>query len=218
MAITAKKGDSFTKELVPQGNHVARCVKMIELGTIPGEYMGQAKMFHKVRIGWELPLELRVFKEENGEQPMMIEKEYTLSLAENAHLRKDLKSWRGKDFTEAEAEAFDITKLLGVPCMLNVIHVQGKNDPTKTYQQIAGVTPLPKGFICPDQINPSFVFELENFNKEKFDSLPEFIRDTIVKSEEYNALHSSPSIAQQNAPFPLADNNDSEEQHDDLPF
>jgi len=212
MAITAKKGEGFERELIPAGNYVARCYKMIEIGTIPTEYLGETKMLHKVRIGWELPTELKVFNPEKGEQPCVIDKEYTLSLGEKANLRKDLKSWRGKDFTPQEAEAFDITKLLGVPCMLNIIHIQGKKDATKTYQSIGSVSPMPKGLECPAQINPTFTFEFDNFNQEKFDSLPDFIKDTIKTSEEFKALTN-----------PIADAKDEpkgimEEEESDVPF
>jgi hypothetical protein len=188
MAITATKTQTFERELIPAGNYVARCYRMIEIGTVPTEYMGEQKMVHKVRIGWELPTETKVFNEEKGEQPFVIDKEYTLSLGEKANLRRDLQSWRGKAFTDQEAEAFDITKLLGVPCMLNIIHVQGKKDPTKTYQAIGSISPMPKGLECPTQINPTFVFELESFDVEKFNSLPDFIKEQIMESEQYKSL------------------------------
>lgn len=189
MAITAKANSDVQRELIPAGNYVARCYKMVEVGTVPTEYLGVEKMTHKVRFGWELPTELKVFKPENGEQPLVIDKEYTLSLADKANLRKDLKSWRGKDFTPQEAEGFDVSKLLGVPCMLNIIHVQGKKDASKTYEAIGSISPMPKGMVCPAQINPTFVFEFENYDKSKFDSLPQFIKEQIVQSNEYKKLH-----------------------------
>ena len=185
MAITAKKGEAFEKELIEAGNYVARCYRMVEIGTVDEEFLGVKKQMHKVRIGWELPTELKVFNPEKGEQPCVIDKEYTLSLADKANLRKDLQSWRGKAFSDDEAEAFDITKLLGVPCMLNIIHVQGKKDPTKTYQAIGSVSPMPKGLVCPPQVNDTFVFDYENFDDDKFNSLPEFIKEQIVKTPEY---------------------------------
>lgn len=185
MAITAKKGEAFEKELIEAGNYVARCYRMVEIGTVEEEFLGVKKQMHKVRIGWELPTELKVFKPENGEQPCVIDKEYTLSLADKANLRKDLQSWRGKAFSDEEAEAFDITKLLGVPCMLNIIHVQGKKDPTKTYQAIGSVSPMPKGLVCPPQVHETFVFDFENFDEIKFNGLPDFIKEQIVKTPEY---------------------------------
>jgi len=213
MAITAKKGEGFERELIPAGNYVARCYKMIEIGTVPNEYMGETKMLHKVRIGWELPTELKVFNPEKGEQPCVIDKEYTLSLGEKANLRKDLQSWRGKAFTESEAEAFDITKLLGVPCMLNIIHVQGKKDTSKTYQAIGSVSPMPKGLECPPQINQTFTFEFDTFSQEKFDSLPDFIKDQIKTSEEFKAL-TNPIADAKNEPDPIG----KEHEDSDVPF
>jgi hypothetical protein len=189
MAINATSTSQTPRELIPAGNYIARCYKMIEIGTVPTEYLGVEKMTHKVRFGWELPLELKVFNPEKGEQPLVIDKEYTLSLADKANLRRDLKSWRGKDFTPQEAEMFDVTKLLGVPCMLNIIHVAGKKDPTKFYEAVSSISPMPKGIVCPPQINETFVFDFENFDKAKFDTLPQFIREMIVTSNEYKLLH-----------------------------
>ena len=193
MAITAKASSNVERELIPAGNYVARCYKLVEIGTVPTEYLGVEKMSHKVRFGWELPTELKVFNPEKGEQPLVIDKEYTLSLADKANLRKDLKSWRGKDFTPTEAEGLDIEKLLGVPCMLNIIHIQGKKDATKTYEAIGSISPMPKGMICPAQINPTFVFNFDGYNDETFKSLPEFIRKQIVESNEYKAMNGQPT-------------------------
>lgn len=181
MSIIAEKTQS-ERTLAPQGNHVARCYQMIHIGTIDTEYMGEKKQVNKVNITWELPNELNVFKEENGPEPFVISKEYTLSMGEKANLRKDLESWRGKGFSEQEADAFDITKLLGVPCMINIIHKTSKagND----YAIVSGITPLPKGLECPSQINDSFEF---NYG-DKFDALNklnDWIKDKVKTSKEY---------------------------------
>ena len=183
MGITATN-EAPARELTPAGNHIARCYSMIHIGTVEEEYMGDMKMMNKARITWELPMEVRVFKEENGEQPMVISKEYTLSLGDKANLRKDLDSWRGKAFTDDEAMKFDITKLIGVPCMVNVIHkTSGKG---KAYPFISAITPLPKGFNCPKQVNDSFVFDYEeNYSDEKIAAFPDFIKDKIKSSVEY---------------------------------
>jgi len=187
MAITARN-DRQPRELIPAGNYVARCYQMVEIGTVKEEFQGKEKILTKVRIGWELPTELKVFKEENGEQPRVISNEYTLSMADKATLRIMLQSWRGKAFTEEEAKAFDITKLLGVPCMLNIIHKPSKADATKIYEQISNVSPMPKGIECPKAINPVFVLSFDAFDEEKFTSLPDFIKDKIKSSDEYKAM------------------------------
>ena len=56
-------------------------------------------------------------------------------MAEKKQPKNSLKSWRGKDFTEDETKSFDITKLLGVPYMINIIHKTSK-DGLKVYEEI----------------------------------------------------------------------------------
>lgn len=187
MSINATNS-GVVRELIPAGNYLARCYQMIEIGTVTEFIMGKQTILKKVRVGWELPTELRTFKEEKGEQPLAISKEYTLSMNEKSNLRKDLKSWRGKDFTEEEAKSFDITKLLGQPCMLNIIHRHGVSDPTKVYEQISGITAIPKGMTAPSLINPIFVLSYDEWDQEKFDSLPDFIKTKMQGSLEYAAM------------------------------
>ena len=182
MSITAKNtGNNF--ELTPAGNHIARCYSMIEIGTVKEDFKGEVKNLHKVRITWELPLEQRVFVPEKGQQPFSISKEYTLSMHEKATLRKDLSSWRGKPFTDDEARSFDVTKLLGIPCMLNVVHTVSSSG--NTYANVAAITPMPKGTTCPPQINDSFEFNYAEFNETVFQSLPEYLRKKMEVTPEY---------------------------------
>lgn len=188
MAINATTNGNTPRELIPTGNYIARCYKMIHIGTVEEIILGEKKVLNKVRIGWELPTELRVFNEEKGEQPLVIDKEFTLSLYEKSALRGVLKSWRGKDFTEEEAKCFDITKLLGVQCMINIIHKPSKRDASKIYEEIAGITAVPKGITVPEQINTTFCLDYDNFDQAKFNSLPDFIKQKMQTSMEYSAL------------------------------
>lgn len=187
MAINATN-NSQPRELIPSGNYIARCYQMIHIGTVQEMIMGELKTLNKVRIGWELPEELKVFNPEKGEQPCVISKEYTLSMNEKANLRKMLASWRGKDFDTQEADCFDITKLLGVPCMLNIIHKPSKKDPTKIYEEIGSVSPLPKSGKCPKQINPTLLLSYDDWNQKTFDSLPDFIKQKMQGSAEYKQM------------------------------
>lgn len=198
------------RELIPAGNYIARCYQMLQIGTVEEIVMGAVKSLNKVRIGWELPTELKVFNPEKGEQPFTISKEFTLSMHEKSNLRKVLASWRGKDFTEEEAKSFDITKLLGVPCMLNVIHKPSKTDPSKIYEEIGSVSPMPKGVPCPDQINQTMLLEYDDFNWSLYESLPDFIKQKIQSSSEYKEMK-----LPQDRHLPAGDNNDP---LDDLPF
>lgn len=206
MAIIAENTGT-KREPIPQGNYVARCYQMIEIGTVQEEYEGQKKIQRKVRFGWELPTELKVFDEAKGEQPLVISNEYTVSMHEKAKLRAVLQSWRGKAFTEEEAKSFDLTKLLGAPCMLNIIH---KETPNGTYANIASISPMPKGMECPKQINDSFVLSYDTFDYGKYMLLPDFIKTKMQSSLEFQALNSPEHHA--------VDEPQSNESIDPLPF
>lgn len=176
------------RELIPAGNYVARCFQLIEIGTVTDNVMGRPSTAKKVRIGWELPNELKVFDETKGPQPLSISTEYTLSTGKKSNMRKMLASWRGKDFTEDEAKGFDVTKLIGAPCMLNIIHKQGATDPSKTYEKIAGITPMPKGVSCPEAINKPFIISYDDWSLDKFQTLPDFIANRMKESSEFQAI------------------------------
>jgi uncharacterized protein (DUF2249 family) len=183
MAINATD-TGVKRELIPAGNYPARCYSMLHIGTIEENIMGDIKRLNRVNITWELPTETRVFKEENGEQPMVISQEFTLSMNEKANLRKFLESWIGKGFTEEEAKNFDITKLLGKPCMLSIIHK--KSQKGSEYAIISSVATMPKGMECPEQINATLEFNFDDkFDVKVLESFPEFIKDKIKRSEEY---------------------------------
>jgi len=215
MAINATNKKA-PQELIPAGNYLARCYQMIEIGTITETVMGKNVTHAKIRIGWELPTELKVFKEENGEQPFVISQEYTLSMNEKASLRKMLASWRGKDFTEDEAKSFDVTKLLGVGCMLNIIHKPKKSDPDSYYQTISSITAVPKGIKVPDQINKLFVLSYDEFDETLFRSLPDFITNTMKTSEEYKKFIEPGNTTIEQDDYSGV--NSIEEPIDDLPF
>lgn len=180
MPLMASEGEARQKQLPPAGTHVARCYSVIDLGTQDGAFGSR----HKVRITWELPEEKAVFKEEGGEQPFVLSKEYTLSLFEKANLRHDLEAWRGKEFTPEELKGFDIFSLLGVPCMLTVVH---KTTPAgKTFANVQGVGKLPKGVNCPPQINESVQFEITNGRSLAFERMPRWLQEKIEAAEEWD--------------------------------
>jgi len=188
MAIYAETTNNSDFVQVEPGTYVARCYSMIEIGTIETEYKGIKKMQHKVNITWELPTELAVFKEEKGPEPYVVSKNYTLSMYKEANLRKDLESWRGKGYTDEEAERVDVTKLIGQPCILSVIHQPRKDDASKNYVAISSISKLMKDQVCPDQINPTRLLSFDNFNWDTFNSLSDYMKDKIKSSREFQML------------------------------
>lgn len=196
MAIIAKStGESTQRELIPAGTYVARCYSVVHLGHVTQKYMGEEKVVDLVRFTWELPTELKCFNQDKGMQPCAISKEMTFSLNEKSNLRAMLNAWRGKALTEEEAKAFDLAKLLGQPCMINLIHQPSKSNPERVYERIAAVLPMMKGMSCPPQVNPSMEFSVLDFDRPKFESLPSFLQEMIVGSKEYQAMMKAPAPA-----------------------
>lgn len=135
MPLIAKAGPAGTHELPPTGNTQAVCAFVEDMGMEHDEV--NDKWSHKVVILWELAERMK-----DG-RPFMLSRSYTLSLHEKATLRKDLESWRGKRFSEAELAGFDLEKLIGVNCLLNVVSYQKKNG--EEGRKIAAVSPAMKG-------------------------------------------------------------------------
>ena len=172
------------REIVPSGTHIARCYSMIHIGTVEWEYNGETKYTNKVRLTFELPHEMRDFSGED--KPMVISKEYTLSLHEKSNLRRDLEGWRGKSFTNQELLSFDITDVLGSSCNISIIHKTSKSG--NEFAQIGSISGMSKGTQCPEQFNESFVFNYEdNFDSEWIEQQPEWVQDQIKNTDEYKS-------------------------------
>lgn len=179
MALTVKenRGGDFTP--APEGNHVAICYGVVDLGTQQSTFAGDTKSAPKVRLMFELCDE----KMENG-KPFSLSSTYTASLGDRSNLRKVLETWRGRKFTPDELGGFQLANVVGKPCQVTVVH-KPSADGSKIYANIASVTGLPKGMKAPPQVNPSVIFDLEDFEQSVFDLLPQYLKDTIAKAPEY---------------------------------
>jgi len=181
MGLIATTSDGNTA--YPQVNigvHKARCVKVIDLGTQRQEWEGQVSWKKQVMIVWEIPEEM------HNDEPMTISKFYTLSLHEKSNLGADLSSWRGRAFTEQEKQGFDISSLLNIPCMLNI--VEGKNGKSR----VSNIMPLAKGDNVNEAYNDLIIFLMEDFQankRESFNQLSDGIRNIILKSKELENLN-----------------------------
>lgn len=194
--IATDSGGGGNFKRVPAGAYIGRCYSLIDLGTqlTSGQY-GE-KLQHKIQIGWEL-----FGEDEQGNQltvdvdgkemPMTIKKSYTVSLHEKAGLRKDLAAWRGRDFTDEEAKAFDVSKLLGAYCMVNVTTSESNG---KTYSNVAGLTPLPGALknAKPAAVHANQVFDLDAPDMKLFNSFHEKLQEAIKRSPEWASKHGKP--------------------------
>jgi hypothetical protein len=176
--------------------HHAICYAIYDLGTHYNERFGKSS--HKVRVVWELPDErLNITKEDHEYNlPASISKEYTLSLHEKSTLRKDLESWRGKRFTDQELEGFDLTKLLGVNCTLQVIH---NTKGEKIYANISTIVPIMKHMEKKDPENDLRYFSFEEHTQIP-ENTPEWITDMIKNSDEWKSLCDGQEYDERNPP------------------
>lgn len=166
-------------ELPKPGMRLARCVRLIDLGTHYDEKWKKDKRL--ILIGFELSGQVM----EDG-RPFMLSKRYTLSHSEKAELRKDLENWYGKQFDTKALDAaggFDLTKLLGRPAMVNITH----SDDGK-YANIRSVNPAPEGMDPIPQVNPTLLFSFDNFDEKAYQALSEGVRAKVQQSAEGRAL------------------------------
>jgi len=203
MSLIAKANSGTDFEPIPAGMHHGICYGIIDLGTQPGNPALQYKAARKVAFLFELPEE-RIELEREGRKvnlPRGLSSTYTLSLGKKSRLRPVLESWRGRAFTEAELEGFDLKNVLGANALLNLIHTV-KGD--KTYANISTISPLMKGTPKKTSENPPVFFSLDDCGSKIVlpDSVPDWIKAKIMQSEEYIAEqvrkgHPEPTDAEQ---------------------
>jgi len=194
MGLIASSSGGGDFEVVPIGTHRAICYKLADAGTREEKFKDEdAKKRRSIFVFFELP-DLRTSKD----QPFSIFKQYTLSLNENSALHKDLKSWRGKSFTEAELKSFDMANILGVSCDLEVEHTAGgRAKITSIFKPDGGAKKVAT-------VNDQVMFDLEDYCKEFsgdscdeskaacdiFADLPAFLCEMIDGSFEIAAAYS----------------------------
>lgn len=204
MGLTANNKGGGDFALIPEDLHLAICYGIWDIGTQFSERWD--KSVHKVVIVWEIP-ECRGEFERDGKKvslPRVISRKYTVSLGKKSDLKRDLESWRGKKFTDEELKGFDIKKLLGVPCQIQIIH--DKVD-DKVYANISAIIKAPAGTkLIPE--NPIKFFSFEEGGKIP-EGTPEWIMDLIRQSEEFKNIGTHAEIDEEH---------DSSDEEETVPF
>lgn len=200
-------------EPCPAGNHPAVLVGLIDIGTQKETFQGVTKDAHRIFLCWEVPGE----KTSSGASHV-IGREYTFSGHEKSGLRIMMEAWRGKAY--GEGEEFDPSKLIGKPCLLNVINEQSGD---KTYAKIKGVGALPKGMPKVTATLAPVVFNLEDDDVADFPTaewLPWSYGEQLItkaqRSPEWQAKsgkkpNSTPAPTPTSTPMPV-------EEEEPVPF
>lgn len=184
MALTAPKGKAF--DPAPAGSHVARLYQIIHIGTITTEFKGEKKQTDKIRLTFELCNETKVFKEGEEAKPLSVSREFSFYMSPKANLRQFVEGMIGTRLDEEEAATFDLEGLLSEDCLLNIVHSESKSS-GNIYADIKSASPLPKGMTAPTVFNTPTLIDVNSATEEQIDALPEFIRDKMKSSEQFDA-------------------------------
>jgi len=209
MSLIVNENSTSSIAPIAEGTHLGVCNMLVDLGVQFNEtFKNQSR---KVLIGWEIPDE--TIELEDGTHNRTITQRYTASLNEASNLRRDLAAWRGRDFTEAELEEFNLRNIVGASCLLNIIH---KTRNGKTYANIQSIMALPKGMKKADPKEKVIIFDLDEATLDDVDDLPRWIGDVVKKSITYQEMVDADNKAYEdgsnNSPF------DGLEDDGDLPF
>ena len=191
--VGSSMGGGFT--LAPNGNHLAICIGVALLGTIEQSFNNVVSRKKMVRLYFELS---NTVNEEDEGRPFIVGQDYLNSLNGKANLRKLLEGGWGK-ITDAQAETFNLVKLLGHSCMANVAIATSKKG--SQYNDIIGLSPIPDSVPAPIQKTEEFLFNFNPpFKQIEFEKLEPFVQAKIKSSDEYIALVGGHAPQQQAAP------------------
>lgn len=189
MALSAPKGNDnkkFTTQAnLEAGNYPARLVQLIDLGLQPQKpYQGKDKPpSQEIMLTYEL-VDAFMLDDEGNEikdKPRWISETLPLRplFQENANSTKRMKAFDPTDQFEG-----DFSKAVG-----GAINVAIVNNTVgdKTYDNIGAIgTMRPRDAAnCPELVNPTKVFDLDNPDMAVFNSLPKWIQDKIKSNLNY---------------------------------
>ncbi len=142
--VTARADNDKQFAAHPEGQFAVKCVDVVDYGPTVQAYEGRVKVVNKCGLFFQ-----------SGERNpdtgdlFTVSMEFTVSMFELANLRKFLEMWRGKAYTEAEAEAgVPIHKLEGHWGYAQVSHSTSKKG--RTFATLNSIMPMPKGIATPD--------------------------------------------------------------------
>jgi hypothetical protein len=178
MNINQFKNGGQDFEPLDAGTYAAVCVGVIDIGTHTTTWEGKAITRDQLILMFDLPTETI---EINGEQkPRCLSLTLTKSMSDKSNMRKHLRSWRGRDFTEIELEDFALLKLLGAPANVGVVQTKKEG---KTYANISTIGKAMKG--TEQKATRKIYFDLADPDTYgAIEALPDWIVTLINKSAE----------------------------------
>lgn len=199
MSSIAKQKSNADFEPLDEGTHLAICNAVIDVGLQATKW---DKNQEHVWLRFEVPAERIQYIKDGLEvdAPQVIYAKYNKTLTRKANLRRDLEGWRGREFTAEELDGFDLFSLVGHPCLLTVVHNQGKD---RTWANVSAVTKILKGQQVPAMENDPIKFSPDD--TDQYDDVPEWLQ------EQFDSRLELP-------PEPEPEPDEADFHDDDIPF
>ena len=209
MPITASADGNGERFIYEPDRYDAVCFQIVDLGTHSSEWQGKTIRNRKCLIGFEVTDVTMEY--EGKEMPRVISRQLTVSLSEKSNMRPLLESWRGRSFTFEEESAFDIGKLLGCTCEIQIITKKSKTNGSE-YSFIQNMLTPKGGVKVVTPKTPTIYFSFED--DMEIPEMPEWLSKIIMESEEWQERNGGQNEAENLPDFdeePLPD-------EEDIPF
>ena len=192
MSLTAPLNAQSDFEFPDNGQYLAICHVIADMGIQHWEYQGQEKIGQKVHFGFELvknyprkgaPPSSATMKDG---RPFGVSIQLPYSGHENSNMRKLLGTWRGEPFNDheligPEAPGYQLNSYLGGPALITI--QKSTSTTGKTWANIVEITRALEPLV-PEAFNPLVWFDFGNFNPAAFDMLPKWLQDRIKPTQD----------------------------------
>jgi hypothetical protein len=165
--------------LMAEGIHNGRIVGIVDLGTQTSKEFDTIEP--RLSIFVEAVDTRVVFTEGGDKQPYTLFKEYSNKLTKKSFLKVVVESVLGIKLKQDEQ--FDFKKLIDKPCMIEVIHKENKEGELKA--RINKILAPPAKGKVKESVGETFIFDIDAFDKDRFEALPDFMQEQIKASPEF---------------------------------
>lgn len=169
------------------GVYMGICMGVIDLGEQYSELF--KKYSNKIQFVFEFPTE--TVEVDGKQEPRQLSKEFTISASKKASLRTFLSSCNGKNYSDEEFAEVELFDQLGKACMVNVVLSENGE-----YSNIESVMPLIKGMPVPESHTAHIRWDMDAWDDEIFQKLPEWVQEKIKKSTQYQKLHAPDTVVE----------------------
>ena len=120
------------------------------------------------------------------QEPRVLGKTFNATKGKKSGLRKFIWAWEAKELSDDEYLDKDTNDYVGRPALLTVVL-----NETGEYSNIDGIAPLPMGIPVdvPQPLSKLIRFDTDDWNQAVFDALPDWAKERIKKSTQYQKEH-----------------------------